>query len=87
MGKFLALWSIPIFGAIALVAGMLLLAQPAPRPVGFGWFAYAPLSGTTFAPLQSAAPFPFLAVALVVVGAALIAGWAGYRLGRRSMAR
>ncbi|GMA91953.1 hypothetical protein [Homoserinibacter gongjuensis] len=66
-------------GAALLVIGIVVVTT---QPVGFGWTAYAPLTDATFSP-----PFPTPAMwiggALAAVGLALLAGWVGFRLGRR----
>jgi heme/copper-type cytochrome/quinol oxidase subunit 1 len=67
-------------GAVLLVIGIVIVTT---QPVGFGWTAYAPLTDVTFTP-----PFPTPAMwiggALAAVGLALLAGWVGFRLGRRA---
>lgn len=67
-------------GAVLLVIGIVVVTT---QPVGFGWTAYAPLTDVTFTP-----PFPTPAMwiggALAAVGLTLLAGWVGFRLGRRS---
>jgi hypothetical protein len=52
-------------------------SRPAP-----GWFAYAPLSDTTYVPRGT--PAPGTAVLLSGAGALLIGGAAGFVVGRRS---
>ncbi|MDF1479406.1 hypothetical protein PYV02_09960 [Leifsonia sp. H3M29-4] len=68
---------VPVAGAIALVAGFVLLLWSRPT---VGWFAYAPLATQAYYP--SFPDYP-LAVGLLVLGVALLAGWIGFRLGRR----
>jgi heme/copper-type cytochrome/quinol oxidase subunit 1 len=67
-------------GAVLLVIGIVIVTT---QPVGFGWTAYAPLTDVTFTP-----PFPTPAMwiggALAAAGLALLAGWVGFRLGRRA---
>jgi heme/copper-type cytochrome/quinol oxidase subunit 1 len=74
-----ALIALPIVGAAAIVVGIL-ITRSSP-PMSFGWFAYAPLSDVTFAP-GLAAQF-WVGPGFVGVGIALLAGWAGFLLGRR----
>lgn len=66
------------------VAGVVVLAVDAARPVSFGWFAYAPLSDTVFTAdglhvLSTAS----LVGAVVVIGLLLVAACLGYRRGAR----
>ncbi|WP_423464956.1 hypothetical protein ACO229_11220 [Promicromonospora sp. MS192] len=56
----------------------------ATRPVTFGWFAYAPLSETTYVP-GGAFP-PGTAALFAGAGALLLGGVAGYVVGRRGRA-
>lgn len=67
-------------GALLLVVGVIVVTT---QPVSFGWTAYAPLSSVTVSP-----PWPTPAMTLGGVvgvgGLALIAGWVGFRLGRRA---
>lgn len=62
--------------ALAIGAGMLLW----PRPASFGWFAYAPLASQRYVPTSAEGA---AAIALLVIGVALIEGWIGFRLARR----
>jgi heme/copper-type cytochrome/quinol oxidase subunit 1 len=67
-----------LLGAALLVAGIVLWFRTS---ASFGWFAYAPLTDQTFVPVT---PGPgWLSLVLAVVGAALLAGWTGFLLGRR----
>lgn len=71
-------WGPLAVGLVLVVAGVVMASQP----VSF-WFAYAPLSDgvfTTFPPSL----IPTGAAAALVAGTALVAGWVGFRLGRRS---
>lgn len=54
----------------------------ASQPVTFGWFAYAPLSDGVFTRFPPSLMPTGAAVALVA-GTTLVAGWVGFRLGRR----
>lgn len=70
---------IPVLGVAAVVGGGALLR--ATGPIGFGWSAYAPLTGAAFTPAP--APWWTVGVVAVLVGVAVVAGWAGYLLGSR----
>jgi len=69
----------PAVGIAAIIGGIFIARS---APVGFGWFAYAPLTDAAFVP-----PFmtPQLGIGIAVAGAglALLAGWVGFRIGRR----
>lgn len=92
---FLRRFGILILGALLLVAGVIVGISNAQtvnipfttflgnRPVSFGWTAYAPLSSTTFVPPSPQFP-GIIAIACVVLGLVLIAGWVGFRLGRQT---
>lgn len=69
---------VPLLGALALAAGAAIWIT---TPVSFGWFAYAPLTDVQFQPglLTRLQVGPIL----LAVGIALLAGWAGFLLGRR----
>jgi heme/copper-type cytochrome/quinol oxidase subunit 1 len=70
---------------VVLGTGLLLAALwVASRPTSFGWFAYAPVSGTTFVPV-GAYP-PGAAALLAGAGALLVGGAVGFVLGRRRAA-
>jgi heme/copper-type cytochrome/quinol oxidase subunit 1 len=51
-----------------------------------GWFAYAPLSNTSFSGngIAFITQGTQIGLAIAVVGLLLLAFWAGYRIGRRS---
>jgi hypothetical protein len=66
---------VPVLGAVALVAGAVVWLS---TPVSFGTFAYAPLRAETFFPAQF-----WIGPSLCGIGIALLAGWAGFLLGRR----
>ncbi len=71
--------------AVLLLAGVALLVASswvASRPASFGWFAYAPASGTAFVPsgVFGAGRAAFLAGA----GALLVGGVVGFLVGRGS---
>ncbi|MGM7423279.1 hypothetical protein [Cellulosimicrobium sp. CpK407] len=73
-----------VLAALVLV-GVALLAVAgwvASRPTASGWFAYAPLSGTTFVP---GGAYPLGTAALLAgAGALLLGGAVGFVVGRRS---
>ena len=59
----------------------------ASHTASFGWFAYAPLSGTRPTPFTGTEPGPWGAV-LTTAGLVILAFWAGLLIGtRRSPAR
>ncbi|MFC8920990.1 hypothetical protein [Cellulosimicrobium sp. NPDC057127] len=64
---------------VALLGGAAWLAS---RPLSFGWFAYAPLSETTFSPVGAYSPG--LSALLAAAGALLLGLAGGFLLGRRS---
>ena len=67
-------------GAALLVIGVVVVTT---QPIGFGWTAYAPLSDVTFSP-QFPTPAMWLGGIMAGLGLALLAGWIGFRLGRRA---
>ena len=81
VAKFVARWILPALGAAAVVAGLIVVSE---APTSFGWFAYAPLSGATFSSTFISQPLFITGIVLVMLGVADIAGWVGFRLGRRA---
>jgi heme/copper-type cytochrome/quinol oxidase subunit 1 len=74
--------AVVLVALVVLGVGLLLAALwVASRPTSFGWFAYAPVSGTTFVPV-GAYP-PGAAALLAGAGALLVGGAVGFVLGRR----
>jgi heme/copper-type cytochrome/quinol oxidase subunit 1 len=67
-----------VVGAALLAVGAWLASR---WSASFGWFAYAPLSGTAFVP--SLSPPPGLVLAVVAAGGVLVGLGAGLALGRR----
>jgi heme/copper-type cytochrome/quinol oxidase subunit 1 len=66
---------------VVLGVGLLAVAAwVATRPTAYGWFAYAPMSNTTFSP--SMAYPPFTAALLAGAGALLVGGAVGFAVGR-----
>ncbi|MEL7977358.1 hypothetical protein AAG589_15960 [Isoptericola sp. F-RaC21] len=74
-GTWLAVASIVVGGGLVVWA----LVRPVSY-ASFGWFAYAPLSGTTYSPV---APGLAVTLGLFGAGALLIGLGAGFLLGRR----
>ncbi|MEN0128878.1 MAG: hypothetical protein AAGC49_05510 [Brevundimonas sp.] len=77
----------PLWAVLALMAAFVAigvggwLLWRSTQPATFGWFAYAPLSETTYSmPHASSQP---LGIALLVVGTSGLSALAGYALGRR----
>jgi heme/copper-type cytochrome/quinol oxidase subunit 1 len=68
-----------VLGILFVVLGVVAEVRIAPTE-SFGWTAFAPLTSTTFTPSWA----PFEPYWLIGTGAILIAGWVGFRLGRRS---
>ncbi|MDO9396427.1 MAG: hypothetical protein Q7T71_07780 [Herbiconiux sp.] len=70
------------------VAGLVTVLLGASTSVSFGWFAYAPLSGTTFTPEGIHVVTTAQIVGFAVLGAGLVAlaFWLGLTLGRRTAA-
>lgn len=73
-------FGILILGIVLVVVGAVGYVALFPQP-SFGWTAYAPLTNTTFEPRPET--FDYFGD-LAVVGLLLIAGWIGFRLGRRA---
>ena len=74
-----------VAGLAALVVGVVVLAIAAAQPVSFGWFAYAPLSDTTF-PAEGVHMFStasLVGAVIVVISLLVLAAWLGYRQGVR----
>lgn len=75
-------WLALFAGLVCAIAGAaLMLAFPT---MSFGWFAYAPLSDETFQPGPAPSATLVVGAVLLVSGFVLIAGWVGWRLGRRA---
>jgi heme/copper-type cytochrome/quinol oxidase subunit 1 len=68
-----------VLGLIVLVLGVVQLVTTFSSAYVVGWSAYAPLTSTTFAPSFA----PMLPLIEIAVGLALVAGWVGFRIGRR----
>ncbi|MDJ0325490.1 hypothetical protein QMG61_17150 [Cryobacterium sp. PH31-AA6] len=78
--------SMVVLGTVAAVIGLVLLLVPSGQ-ASFGWFAYAPLSNTTFSPIGlQLSPRSQIGIALFVVGLAVLAFGAGWMLGQRQAA-
>lgn len=82
---------VPVLAVALMLLGVLLVLAGT-NPVGtgaasFGWFAYAPLSNTTFLPLGDVTllgPGGAAGIIAVIAGLVLLAFWSGYRTGRRA---
>lgn len=75
-----------VLGAVAAVTGLVLVLMPSDQ-ASFGWFAYAPLSNTTFSPIGlQLSPRSQIGIALFIVGVAAPAFGAGWMLGQRQAA-
>lgn len=76
-------------GVVLAVAGVVVLVvatvQATSEPASFGWFAYAPLSDTTFVAdgLHLVSTTSLVGAGLLVVGLLALSAWFGYRLGTR----
>lgn len=71
---------VPVAGVVLMVVGVAGLAVSTPRSASFGWFAYAPLSGTVFSP-DGALVVGWGAIAgagAVALGLAVFAFWMGF---------
>ncbi len=66
---------LPIASVVVMMAGVVGIIVATPQTATFGWFAYAPLSGTAFSPDGA-----------VVVGCGAIAGAAAVALGVAGLA-
>lgn len=79
---FVKRWGVLALGLVLVVGGLVVSVS---QPASFGWFAYTPLSDSFFRPAPS--PFvvmPNVAAAMLAIGVVLMAGWAGFQLGRRA---
>jgi hypothetical protein len=65
-----------VLGVVAMVVGILLVCWAQTVTISYGWFAYAPLSGSAFAPSDGSTGL-LAGVALVVIGLAVIAFCSG----------
>jgi heme/copper-type cytochrome/quinol oxidase subunit 1 len=72
-------------GLAVTVIGLVVTAVAVAQPVSFGWFATAPLSGTTFTPggVHLVSTATLVGAAVLVVGLLLLAAWTGYRMAVR----
>jgi heme/copper-type cytochrome/quinol oxidase subunit 1 len=77
---FVRRFGILIIGILLVISGVV-VNRITPPVASFGWTAYAPLTSETYVP-----GFPRIASVLVVLGLVLIAGWIGFRIGRRRSA-
>jgi heme/copper-type cytochrome/quinol oxidase subunit 1 len=65
---------------VAIVAGAVVVATDAPQEASFGWFAYAPLPSESVHVVSAAS---IGGAALLTLGHAALAFWAGLTLGAR----
>ncbi|RAN78593.1 hypothetical protein B5P43_16880 [Bacillus sp. SRB_336] len=79
----------PSLALAAVLAGVVMAIFGATKPRAFGWFAYAPLSETTFYPenFVFVDPWAIAGLVLLVAGLLVLAFMAGHRIGRRRPAR
>jgi len=74
-----------VAGLAALVVGVVVRAIASAQPMSFGWFAYAPLSGTTFTAegVHLFSTASLVGAVIVIVSLLVLAAWLGYRQGVR----
>ena len=81
------LHAVLLLGAVLLVGGLttaVVLLMTGVGVASFGWFAYAPQSEATYSPRAVAVrPGVVWSVLAATLGAVLVSGAVGYRLGRR----
>jgi heme/copper-type cytochrome/quinol oxidase subunit 1 len=86
-------WLVAGFGAVLVIAGVLVFAAANRGPADFGWSSYAPLQETDSAYLSSVTFSAgtvawtgehLLGAALAVVGLLVLTGTAAWLLGRRA---
>lgn len=77
---------VPLAGLATVLVGVLVALLNRDY---IGWFAYAPLSNTTFTANGAAliTQGTQVGLAIVVLGLLVLALWAGYRIGRRGLSR
>ena len=73
---------VPVAGIVLLGVGVGIQILAAFHTTSFGWFAYAPLSGTRLTPFIGSELSPWGAV-LTAAGLVILAFWAGLLIGRR----
>ncbi|MBF4576654.1 hypothetical protein [Frondihabitans sp. VKM Ac-2883] len=71
----------PVASVAATVVGVAAVIWAEAQPVSFGWFAYAPLSDTTFTPDIASDFTP--GVVLAVIGLAVLGFWSGLTIDAR----
>ena len=74
-----------LIAAIAVVIGIIVLLVTFSQPVSFGWFAYSPLSATTYnSPgVHVISTAGVVGTVVLVAGLIALAFWAGLRIGGR----
>ena len=72
-------------GSVLSVVGVVVLVVASARPVSFGWFAYAPLSDTTFTAdgVNLFSTASLVGAVVLVIGLLVLAAGLGYRRGVR----
>ncbi|MDY7529364.1 MULTISPECIES: hypothetical protein [unclassified Cryobacterium] len=79
--------SMVVLGAVAAVIGLVLLLLPS-NQASFGWYAYAPLSDSTFLPPGGLfSPQNQIGMVVFIVGLVVLAFGAGWMLGQHHDAR
>ncbi|CAN5158637.1 hypothetical protein BH09ACT2_BH09ACT2_01950 [soil metagenome] len=74
---------LPVTAGVLAITGLILLLRPDP-PASFGWFAYVPLSTTTFMPMPwFSSTLHTVGATLIGVGIAVMVFCLGWRVGRR----
>ncbi|QNE47194.1 hypothetical protein F1C58_09995 [Glaciihabitans sp. INWT7] len=74
---------LPLIAGVLAITGLILLLRPDP-PASFGWFAFVPLSSTTFVPTPWFSSTLHAAGAILIgVGIAALVFCLGWRVGRR----
>lgn len=78
---------LPAVSGVLAIVGAILLASPGP-PASFGWFAYVPLSSTSFVPAPwFSTPVHTVGAVLLMAGAGAFLFCLGWGVGRRSHSR
>lgn len=74
-----------VAGLAALVVGVVVLDIASAQPMSFGWFAYAPLSDTTFTAegVHLFSTASLVGAVMVIVSLLVLPAWLGYRQGVR----
>jgi heme/copper-type cytochrome/quinol oxidase subunit 1 len=82
IGALIRRWGVLVLGVVLVVIGLVVAGS---QPVTFGWFAYAPLSHSSYGTAPSpVVAMPTASALMLLSGAVLVSAWVGFRLGRRS---